>query len=178
MTFKPGIQLALCLAAASAGTAFAQSAAADRVAAHNDWSVFVADSPKECYIVSPPTGSVAKRDGKPTDVQRGDIRLFISFRPADKVTNEVSFTGGYPFKEGGPIKLVIGSDSFQMAAGKGDGGEWAWTDPSDDSRVVAALRKGASAKVSGTSARGTATEDTFSLSGFTAAVEDAAARCK
>ena len=178
MTFKPGIQLALCLAAASAGTAFAQSAAADRVAAHNDWSVFVADSPKECYIVSPPTSSVAKRDGKPTDVQRGDIRLFISFRPADKVTNEVSFTGGYPFKTGSNVTMAIGSDKFTLAPGSGNSGEWAWTDPSDDSRVVAALRKGASAKVSGTSARGTATEDTFSLSGFTAAVEDAAARCK
>ena len=32
--------------------------------------------------------------------------------------------------------------------------------------------------MTGTSARGTTTEDTFSLSGFTAAVEDAEARCR
>ena len=81
-------------ALAGAGTALAQSA--DRVAAHNDWSVFVASEPKECYIVSPPKSSVAKRDGKPTEVQRGDIRLFVAFRPGENVTNEVSFTGGYP----------------------------------------------------------------------------------
>ena len=175
MTFKPWMPVALCVAV-SAGAAAAQSA--DRVAAHTDWSVFVAASPKECYIVSPPTGSVAKRDGKPTEVQRGDIRLFVSFRPGENVTNEVSFTGGYPFKPGSGVTLSVGSDKFTLAPGQGDAGEWAWTDPSDDSRVVAALRKGASAKLSATSSRGTTTEDTFSLSGFTAAVEDAAARCK
>ena len=40
------------------------------------------------------------------------------------------------------------------------------------------MRRGSTAKVTGTSARGTTTEDTFSLSGFTAAVEDAEARCR
>ncbi len=152
--------------------------AADRVAAHSDWSVFVAASPKECYIVSPPKSSTAKRDGKPADVQRGDVRLFVSFRPGEKVTNEVSFTGGYPFKPGAAVTLTIGSDRFELAPGKGDAGEWAWTDPSDDSRVVAALKKGSTATLAGTSSRGTATEDTFSLAGFTAAVEDAATRCR
>ena len=50
--------------------------------------------------------------------------------------------------------------------------------PADDSRVVAALRGGANAKLTGTSSRGTTTEDTFSLMGFTAAVEDAEGRCR
>ena len=35
------------------------------------------------------------------------------------------------------------------------------------------MRKGSSAVLTGTSSRGTTTVDTFSLSGFTAAVEDA-----
>jgi hypothetical protein len=176
MTVKPWKPVAFCLAAACAGPAFGQSA--ERVAAHTDWSVFVAGNPKECYIVSPPTASEATRDGKPSEVQRGDVRRFVAFRPGENVSNEVSFTGGYPFREGSSVTLAVGADSFTLTPGVGDAGEWAWTDPSDDSRVVAALRKGASAKVSGTSQRGTATEDTFSLSGFTAAVEDAAARCQ
>jgi hypothetical protein len=160
----------------AAAPALAQSA--DRVATHSDWSVFVAANPKECYIVSPPKSSAARRDGKPAEVTRGDIRLFISFRPDEKVTNEVSFTGGYPFQDGSNVTLAIGSDTFQLAPGRGDSGEWAWTDPSDDSRAVAAMKRGATAKLSGTSSRGTNTEDTFSLSGFTAAVEDAASRCR
>jgi hypothetical protein len=176
MTVKPWKPVAFCLAVACAGPAFAQPA--ERVASHTDWSVFVAGNPKECYIVSPPTASAATRDGKPTEVQRGDIRLFVAFRPGENVSNEVSFTGGYPFREGSTVTLSVGADRFDLGPGAGDAGEWAWTDQADDSRVVAALRKGSSAKLSGTSQRGTVTEDTFSLSGFTAAVEDAAARCQ
>ena len=176
MTFRFWKTLTYGLALFCAGPALAQSA--ERVAAHTDWSVFVASDPKECYIVSPPTSSVARRDGETIDVQRGDIRLFVAFRPGENVSNEVSFTGGYPFREGSTVTLSVGSDSFTLGAGQGDSGEWAWTDPSDNSRAVAALRGGSSAKLTGTSSRGTTTEDTFSLMGFTAAVEDAAARCR
>lgn len=176
MALKPRHAIAVALGLCAAGPALAQSA--ERVATFTDWSVFVANSPKECYIVAPPKSSVAKRDGKPTDVQRGDIRLFVSFRPGENVSNEVSFTGGYPFKEGSPIKLNVQGTTFTLSPGKGDAGEWAWTNPSDDSKAVAALRKGSTATLSATSARGTSTEDTFSLAGFTAAVEDAQSRCR
>ena len=138
MTFKPWNPIAFCLALVGAGPALAQSA--ERVAAHTDWSVFVASDPKECYIVSPPTTSVARRDGQPVEVQRGDIRLFVAFRPGENVSNEVSFTGGYPFRDGSTVTLAVGGDSFTLGPGQGDAGEWAWTDPADDSRVVAALR--------------------------------------
>ena len=176
MALKPRNAITLIFGLCAAGPAFAQSA--ERVAAHTDWSVFVASDPKECYIVSPPTSSVATRDGQPAEVQRGDIRLFVAFRPGEGVSNEVSFTGGYPFRDGSTVSLVVGSSTFTLGPGRGDSGEWAWTDPSDDAQAVAALRRGASAKLTGTSARGTTTEDTFSLSGFTAAVEDAEARCR
>ena len=168
--------IAFALGVCAAGPALAQSA--ERVAAHTDWSVFVASDPKECYIVSPPKSSVARRDGQAADVQRGDIRLFVAFRPGENVSNEVSFTGGYPFQDGSAVTLAIGADRFTLGPGRGDSGEWAWTDPADDARAVAAMRRGSTATITGTSARGTETEDTFSLSGFTAAVEDAEARCR
>ena len=112
------------------------------MASHTDWSVFVAGAPKECYIVSPPTSSAATRDGKPVEVQRGDVRLFVAFRPGENVSNEVSFTGGYPFRDGSTVTLAVGSDSFTLTPGAGDAGEWAWTDPADDGKVVAALKRG------------------------------------
>lgn len=177
MRFTVWHPVALCLAVAAAGQAGAQSSA-ERVAAHSDWSVFVASTPKECYIVAQPTNSSATRDGKPAEVTRGDIRLFVAFRPGENVSNEVSFTGGYPFRPGSTVALDIGGTKFSLSPGQGDAGEWAWTDPSDDSKAVAAMRKGSSAVLSGTSSRGTATSDSFSLAGFTAAVEDAEARCR
>jgi hypothetical protein len=180
MKFRFWHPIAFCLAVvgpgAGAGQAFAQ--AAERVAAHTDWSVFVANEPKECYIVSPPTKSAASRDGKAVDVQRGDIRLFVAFRPGENVSNEVSFTGGYPFNPGSTVTLDVGGTKFNLGPGQGDAGEWAWTDPSDDSRAVAEMRRGTTATLTGTSSRGTTTVDTFSLSGFTAAIEDAETRCR
>lgn len=184
MKFRFWHPLTFCLALAGTGAAVvtgttqAVAQSAERVASHTDWSVFVASTPKECYIVAQPSKSAATRDGKPAEVTRGDIRLFVSFRPGDKVSNEVSFTGGYPFKPGGAVSLDIGGTKFSLAPGEGDAGEWAWTDPSDDSKAVAAMRKGSTAVLTGTSSRGTTTVDTFSLSGFTAAIEDAEARCR
>jgi hypothetical protein len=154
-------------------------AAADRVAAHTDWSVFVAGSPKECYIVSPPKSSKATRDGKTVDVDRGDIRLFVTFRPAENVAGEVSFSGGYPFRDGTPVKLQVGSANFSLNPGAGDANGWAWpASPDIDKQIVAAMRRGSTATVTGVSTRGTTTVDTISLSGFTAAVEDASKRCQ
>jgi hypothetical protein len=176
MTPKPWKPIAFCVALACGGPVFAQSA--ERVAAHTDWAVFVAGDPKECYIVSPPTSSVARRDGQTVDVDRGDIRLFVAFRPGEGVSNEVSFKSGYPIREGSTVSLEVGSDRFAMGPGSGDAGEWAWTAQEDDASAVAALRGGASAQVTGVSSRGTTTVDTFSLMGFTAAVQDAEARCR
>ncbi len=45
-------------------------------------------------------------------------------------------------------------------------------------KMVQAMKRGAKATLTGRSSRGTKTEDTFSLKGFTAAVEDASKRCK
>ena len=47
----------------------------------------------------------------------------------------------------------------------------------DDAKIVAAMKRGKQAVLVGQSGRGTRTQDTFSLLGFTAAVDDAGARC-
>ncbi|MBP7240428.1 invasion associated locus B family protein [Amaricoccus sp.] len=169
--------LALTLAALVTSPALAQ-AAAERVAAHNDWTVFQTGAPRECYIVSQPTGSVAKRDGQNVQVNRGDIRLFVRFNPGEGVRNEVSFTGGYPLRAGTPVQLKVGSESFNLTPGPGDASGWAWPAAQDDGGIVAAMRRGSTATITGVSARGTTTTDTFSLSGFTAAINKADELCK
>ena len=162
---------------AAMGPAAAQEATRP-VASHTDWGVYVVGDPKECYIVTPPTSSTARRDGQTVQVNRGDIRLFVTFRPADSVTNEVSFSAGYPIREGSSVQLAVGTDSFALSPGAGDAAEWAWPgSPAEDATLVAAMRRGAKATVTGVSSRGTTTIDEFSLLGFTAALEDAESRC-
>lgn len=147
----------------------------NRVAVETAWSVFVEDDPKECWSVSSPTQTVNTRDGQVVSVRRGDILLFITFRPGSEVSGEVSFTGGYPFAEGSTVELDVGGTEFELFTE----GEWAWpASGGQDADIVAAMRGGAEAKLTARSSRGTQTEDTFSLMGFTAALEEAQSRCQ
>lgn len=164
-----GLGLAVFALAASAAQA---QESTNRVAANTDWSVFVEDNPKECWSVSKPKETVNTRGGKAVAVKRGDILLFVSYRPAGD--GQVSFTGGYPFQPDSTVALTIGGETFQLFIN----GEWAWARPEDDAKIIAAMKRGADAVAVAMSARGTRTEDKFSLLGFTAAVDDAGARCK
>ncbi len=160
--------------AVSAMPALAQQESTNQVAAKTAWSVFEDANPKECWAVSAPTETVNTRDGRVVAVRRGSILLMTFFRPDAGVSGQVAFTGGYPFAGGSTVTLKAGSASFDLFTE----GEWAWpASTDDDAKIITAMKRGADAVVSGRSGRGTITKDTFSLLGFTAAVEDAAKRC-
>ncbi|WP_224816706.1 invasion associated locus B family protein [Hasllibacter sp. MH4015] len=146
----------------------------NRVNAETDWSVFVEDDPTQCWVVSTPSETVNTRDGRVVSVRRGEILMFVSFWPGQERLGEVSFTGGYPFADGSTVTMEIGSTSFELFTE----GEMAWAaSPQDDDRIITAMKRGAEAVLTARSSRGTQTQDTFSLLGFTAAVEDAETRC-
>lgn len=146
----------------------------NRVNAETDWSVFVEDDPTQCWVVSAPRETVNTRDGRVVAVNRSEILLFVSYWPSESRMGEVSFTGGYPFADGSTVSLEIGNSSFELFSD----GEMAWAaSEQDDQRIVTAMKRGAEAVLTAESTRGTQTLDTFSLLGFTAAVEDAETRC-
>ena len=166
--------LAAALALALAAPAQAQDQSTNRVAAETDWSVFVESDPTECWAVSAPKETVNTRDGRVVAVRRSDILLFVSYRPGSNVAGEVSFTGGYPFAQGSTVSMDIGGATFELFTE----GEWAWpADPAQDAQIISAMKRGANAKLTARSSRGTRTEDTFSLLGFTAALDEASKRC-
>lgn len=169
------VRIAAGLATAlTALSAQAQEESTNRVAVETAWSVFVENDPKECWSVSTPKETVNTKDGRVVAVRRGDILLFVTFRPGKDVEGEVSFTGGYPFADGSTVKLDVGGNVFDLFTD----GEWAWpASDADDDKIVAALKRGAEAVLTAASSRGTQTKDTFSLFGFTAAVEEASKRC-
>jgi hypothetical protein len=158
-----------------ATTGVAQEASDNRVGANTDWSVFVEGDPKECWAVSAPKETVNTRDGRVVAVQRGDILMFVTYRPANGVAGEVSFTGGYPFADGSTVSLDVGGSKFDLYTE----GEWAYpSSPEEDAKIVTAMKSGANAVLIARSSRGTQTQDTFSLLGFTASVDDASKRCQ
>lgn len=157
-----------------AGAATAQEESTNRVATNTDWSVFVEENPKQCWAVSRQKESLNTRDGRVVAVRRGDILLFVHHIPSQNVAGQVSFTGGYPFASGSTVEVSISGTTYALATE----GEWAWPDsPENDAKIIAAMKRGAQAVLTARSSRGTVTKDTFSLTGFTAAVDDAAKRC-
>ena len=161
--------------ALAASGVWAQEESSNQVATKTAWSVFEDANPRECWAVSAPTETVNTRDGRVVAVRRGDILLMTFFRPEAGVKGQVTFTGGYPFAGGSTVNVNVGGNEFEMFTE----GEWAWpASTADDAKIISALKRGASAVLTARSSRGTVTKDTFSLSGFTAAVEEAEKRCQ
>ena len=170
---KSAISSVACVLALLCSAAFAQETS-NRVAAKTDWSVFVESNPKECWAVTAPKETVNTKGGKVVSVRRGQILLFVFHRPGNDVKGQVAFTGGYPFAKDRPITLNIDGVDFELSVD----GEWAWpASEAEDAKITTSMKRGASAVVTAQSSRGTITEDSFSLLGFTAAMEDAERRC-
>lgn len=171
---RAAIGAGLALAASGVFAQATTEVSDNLVATKTDWSVFVEEAPKECWGVSSPKETVNSRDGKPVSVKRGDILMYVTFRPG-QAGGETSYTGGYPFADGSKVVLNVDGTKYELVAD----GEWAWAaSPEDDAKVLEALKKGGSAVLTAHSAKGTQTDDTFSLRGFTAAMTEAGSRCK
>ena len=116
---------------------------------------------KICYLVGEPSKS------EPANAKRNKIYASVTHRPAEKVSNEVSFNAGYLFKDGSDAELIVDGRKFSLFTNK----DSAWSrDAATDKAVVEALAKGKTAVLKGTSARGTETSDTYSLAGLTQAL--------
>jgi invasion protein IalB len=101
--------------------------------------------------------------------------VFVSTRPAENVKNEVSVIIGYPFKTSSDATAEVGAVKFPMYTQK-DG---AWIkNVAEEARMVDAMRKGADLTVKGTSGRGTASTDQYSLKGLAQALDKIEQECK
>lgn len=170
--------LFLIIAYSSQG--FSQSSNTDPLAnalfTKSDWSVFASENPKQCWLVSMPKKSVNTKNGRVVEVTRSKILLYVSFWPDTKNRGEVSFTGGYPYNKNDVVHLNIDNKKFELFVP--EEGEFAWAkDSTSDKEIVAAMKIGVKAVITGISKRGTQTKDTISLIGFTAALQDAEKRC-
>lgn len=174
MGFIKHVTGATLILAMTAFAGLAQDQSNNRVDTMTDWNVFVDENPKECWGVSVPKESVNTRGGRIVAVNRGQTLLMVFYRPGAGAKGQVAFTGGYPFAPGSTVNMNISGNEFELFTE----GEWAWpATPNDDATIIDAMKRGADAVLSAESGRGTNTKDSFSLLGFTAAIEDAAKRC-
>ncbi|WP_339833879.1 hypothetical protein [uncultured Parvibaculum sp.] len=168
---------ALLLSFGTAGLAAAQDAP-KLLGKYDDWSAYSYGSGSErmCYAMSAPTRML------PAGANRGDVYFMVTHRPGRNTRNEISMRAGYIFKTTSRPFATIGSDKFQMFNGTKEGGEhqyWAWLEnPSEEGKMVQALKAGSSMEIKGTSSRDTLTTDTYSLKGSAAALKKIDETCK
>ncbi|MSP51774.1 MAG: hypothetical protein EXQ91_05200 [Alphaproteobacteria bacterium] len=162
-----GAVIVAALAIISVG---ADAQAPKMLSAHRDWSVFsyTEHGKKVCYAAAKPANSV------PSTTKRGEIFFLVTFRPAEKVSDEVSVQLGYPVKDGSEVAVDIDGKKFELFTDT----ETAWARTAQiDKAIVQAMIKGSDLVVRGASARGTKTTDHYSLQGFKAAHEALVKAC-
>ena len=137
------------------------------------WGAYTAtpNGKRVCFALAKPSSSKTNPPNRPRD----PAYAFVSTRPAEKVTNEVSIMIGYTLKAGSESTLEVGGSSYAMYT-QGDG---LWIkNAAEEERMVDAMRKSADATIKGVSAKGTETTDTFSLKGLSQALDRLAQDCK
>ena len=137
------------------------------------WGAYTAtpNGKKVCFALAKPSSSKTNPPNRPRD----PAYAFVSTRPAEKVTNEVSVMIGYPLKPGSESTLEVGGAAYAMYT-QGDG---LWIkNAAEEERMVEAMRKASDLTIKGISAKGTETTDVFSLKGLSQALDRLAQDCK
>jgi invasion protein IalB len=147
------------------------AAAPEQVATYRDWFVYTSGSGAErvCYAVTTP------KDRSPASVRHGDVYVMIASWASGAATEQPSVMTGYTLRESPEPQLRIGSDKWDLFTAGTEGFVEA---PTDEERLVGAMRRGADMRLSAMSDRGNATEYTFSLLGVSNALDRAAKECQ
>ena len=135
-----------------------------------DWESFVLsqDGNKTCFAQSIPVVRAPKK------LKRDPSRLFVSFRPAEDIKNEISVTNGYTFKLKTPVAAKSGKKSYDLFSK----GRFAWiADNKDESRLISTMKKASRLMIIGNSNKGEQTTDHYSMMGFTKAYNTAKKSC-
>ena len=137
---------------------------------HKDW---------ETYIINSETGKVCFAQSKPVlqapKANPRDARLFISFRPGEKITNEISITAGYEFNNKNSITAKSGKYKYKFDITQ-EGFAWI-ADNKLEKKMIKTMKKGSRIMVTGYNQKGSQTIDHYSLLGFTKAYNATKANC-
>jgi hypothetical protein len=140
---------------------------------YGDWGAYTANpgGKKICFALAKPASSSTQPPNRPRDPPY----MFISTRPAEKVRDEVSVIFGYGHKPNSDANIEVAGGSYTMYT-QADG---AWVkNAAEEPKLVDTMRKGQNLTVKGTSARGTASTDVYSLKGLALALDKVAQECR
>ena len=141
-----------------------------KIGKFKDWEVLVISevSGKICFAQSIPVLQAPKTNKR-------DARLFVTFRPNEKISNEISATAGYEFNKNNSVLATSGNNKFKFDI-KQQGFAWMMSNKKEKI-MVKVMKKGSRIMVTGYNEKGSQTIDHYSLLGFTKAYNSARKAC-
>jgi hypothetical protein len=137
---------------------------------HKDWETYVVNSTagKVCFAQSKPVLQAPKNNPR-------EARLFISFRPGENISNEISITSGYEYNNKNSITAISGKNKYKFDIIQEN---FAWmTSDKREKKMIKIMQKGSRIMVTGYNQKGSQTIDHYSLLGFTKAYNATKANC-
>ena len=141
-----------------------------KIGKYKDWEtiVFIDGKNKVCFAQSAPVLQAPKKNQR-------DARLFVSFRPNDKISDEISITSGYEYNNQNSITATSGKSKYKFDIAQEN---FAWISENKvEKKMIRTLKKGSRIMVTGYNKSGSQTIDHYSLLGFTKAYNSAKKNC-
>ena len=141
-----------------------------KIGKFKDWETLVLNKDNEltCFAQTKPVLQSPKANKR-------ESRLFVSFRPSDKVADEISTTSGYEFNTQNRILASSGKKKYEFDIAQNS---FAWIKSNKiEKKMIKTMKKGSRIMVTGHNKSGSQTIDHYSLLGFTKAYNAAKKNC-
>ena len=141
-----------------------------KISKSKDWEtlVLIKDDGLTCFAQTKPLLQSPKADKR-------EARLFVSFRPSDKVADEISTTSGYEFNSQNSILAKSGKKKYKFDIVQDS---FAWISSNKvEKKMIKTMKKGSRIMITAYNKSGSQTIDHYSLLGFTKAYNIAKKSC-
>ena len=141
-----------------------------KIGKFKDWETIVLknDSELVCFAQSKPVLQSPKNNPR-------EARLFVTFRPSEKIIDEISITAGYEFNNKNSIMAMSGKNKYKFDISQDN---FAWlADDKKEKKMIKIMKKGSRIMITAYNQEGSQTIDHYSLLGFTKAYKSAKKSC-
>ena len=141
-----------------------------KIGKFKDWETLVLKKDNEltCFAQTKPVLQSPKANKR-------EARLFVSFRPNDKISDEISTTSGYEFNSQNSILATSGKRKYKFDIIQNT---FAWIESNKiEKKMIKTMKKGSRIMVTAYNKSGSQTIDHYSLLGFTKAYNSAKKNC-
>ena len=141
-----------------------------KIGKFKDWETIVikSDSDLVCFAQTKPILQSPKNNPR-------EARLFVTFRPNQKILDEISITAGYVFNKKNSIVARSGKNKYKFDIAQEN---FAWmADTKQEKKMIKIMKKGSRIMITGYNQSGSQTIDHYSLLGFTKAYGTAKKSC-